>query len=1237
MRIFQYLLAFVIIGVSWAVVTLLGLPPMIGMAITGVVSIGLAGLVTWQRERDKRSGQKLENKLIEQGDEAASLESPENQQQIRRVEKAFADALSALKAAHGRGQAALYRLPWYMLIGPPGTGKTTALRGTRLRLDDASTLENPVDGFGGTTDCKWWISRHGVLLDTVGRYNERTGADSSEWLRFLELIRTYRRERPINGLLAVMNIDALIAADAAGGEDFLAAARRIRTQINEITRMLEVIAPVYVLFTKCDLVTGFRELFSELKGDDLRQIWGFTYGHQEARAPTAQQFLEHYDELIAVAERRALGRIGTDERNFKRNARIFRFAPEMRTLRTRLARFIEELFAESQLHATPPMRGVYFTSGTQEGRPLELTLNRLFETSEGLQDIGPRSELQRPGEGKSFFVGDIFSEVIFPDRHMVVNTPRQKRRKLVRRVAMLGAASVLTTGFSYYTYLAYAENRAFVDQVRSASRGLKRASQPVLKAEVEDKTKQVSRVVDFPKGRLPHLATLNRTLEELGVVESTRTYESRSFAGFARPEELAASIKPFYRRAVHEYIFTPAFDNEEELLRETVRTYGRSSRALGPKEQELVLDAFRFYLLVTWEGVEKETRDNATPNLMDRVEEVSGHVAKVWRSRITKEASSPGEDVEAGLKRIQSMVRDTLPGVAKKTRYRKQRDEALAKQVRAILERRNGEDPCTVGQLIRELGDQTETLAGFIGSSTGLISRGNEAVRRVFTRDMYNESVRERLLDPNRCADSSWPLTRKFALTPEKRREKLREQYFHEYEREWTEFIDSVAVDVDNRNNVRSALTKLTRPPDPFQRLADVVRRNTQLTEPPRDDESEGEGPGLGTMLMGEAKASGDKLGSRSDALTHLEAELARKFRGFIEFAPPADESGDARPDASPAAVYQGILKGVLGKLSSLEFEGDKRAIHSTFDQARIETQALIDERDVTWRPMFVRLLTPPLVSSLDIVADQLGDTIQHKWCNEVADRYHRKIASMYPFNPKTTAQVVMSDFVEFFRPDSGLLWDFYARELSSVVIREDKRFRIIKEGASAVQYTAKLARFLERAHEISDTMFAGQDTPNVPFEVWPLSSKSKKFLVEKIVLTVDDQTTIYQNEKGRWHAMQWPGEGDPRGASLTVLGQGHDGRQDKPIHERPDDWGFFKLLEDGKLRAEDSRTYLYTVKFPENDDLSVQFKIRFRRSDTPFFGFDGSRDTKFLAPFRKLDFPLTIVKGGGGCPGLGM
>ncbi|HKD26542.1 MAG TPA: type VI secretion protein IcmF/TssM N-terminal domain-containing protein, partial [Xanthobacteraceae bacterium] len=161
------------------------------------------------------------------------------------------DALVTLKAASGGRSDFLYDLPWYVLIGPPGSGKTTALVNSGLKFPlSRGATPAAIAGVGGTRYCDWWFTEQAVMVDTAGRYTTHDSdakADKQSWLAFLDLLKKNRPRQPINGVLVAISLEDLMTLAPA---DIAAHANAIRARLLELHERLKVDFPVYALFTK---------------------------------------------------------------------------------------------------------------------------------------------------------------------------------------------------------------------------------------------------------------------------------------------------------------------------------------------------------------------------------------------------------------------------------------------------------------------------------------------------------------------------------------------------------------------------------------------------------------------------------------------------------------------------------------------------------------------------------------------------------------------------------------------------------------------------------------------------------------------------------------------------------------------------------------------------------------------------------------------------------------------------
>ncbi len=188
-------------------------------------------------------------------------------------------ALDLLKTSLRR-RGYLYEQPWYAIIGPPGAGKTTALLNAGLRFPLAEQMghgTSAVAGVGGTRLCDWWFTENAVLIDTAGRYTTQDSSaavDRAGWNAFLDLLKETRPRQPLNGLLVAFPLSDIAQAPAAERRAHAAA---IRGRISELQTRFGVRMPVYVLFTKADLIAGFTEFFDDLDRERRAQVWGTTF------------------------------------------------------------------------------------------------------------------------------------------------------------------------------------------------------------------------------------------------------------------------------------------------------------------------------------------------------------------------------------------------------------------------------------------------------------------------------------------------------------------------------------------------------------------------------------------------------------------------------------------------------------------------------------------------------------------------------------------------------------------------------------------------------------------------------------------------------------------------------------------------------------------------------------------------------------------------------------------------
>ncbi|CAO3416190.1 type VI secretion system membrane subunit TssM [Azospirillum endophyticum] len=349
-------------------------------------------------------------------------------EEIGTVRKRLDAALAQLRKR--RGGRYLYQLPWYLVIGAPGSGKTTALANTGLAAPLVpGTVTGPLAGLAGTRNCDWWFTDRAVLIDTAGRYttqDSRRAVDGRVWSGLLDLLKEHRPRQPANGVLLTVSIPELTGWTDAERRNH---AILIRQRLNELRVHLGVRLPVYLLLTKADLLDGFATFFDPLDREARSQVWGLTLPAEETYGPAASPlpaFRDLYAGLVRRLDERLLDRLH-QEPDLRRRSDSFALPLRVAELEPALADIVDTVFGSEQGEETPRLRGLYLTSATQTGGALGL--------------LEPDA-----GAASTYFLDRLLPDIVFPEANLARVDRAVERAR--RRRAALSAAAALTLGLA---------------------------------------------------------------------------------------------------------------------------------------------------------------------------------------------------------------------------------------------------------------------------------------------------------------------------------------------------------------------------------------------------------------------------------------------------------------------------------------------------------------------------------------------------------------------------------------------------------------------------------------------------------------------------------------------------------------------------------------------------------------------------------------------------------------------
>ncbi|AAW76292.1 MULTISPECIES: type VI secretion system membrane subunit TssM [Xanthomonas] len=433
-----------------------------------VLVLAWAGWRYLRWRRDSAKQQRLAAELVGQGARAEDASGNDSraraaQEQVR-LRARFTEAMAVLRRRRRNGPG-LHVLPWYLLIGAPGSGKSTLLQSSGLEFPlKAHGTHAALEGVGGTRNCDWWFADQAVFLDSAGRYTTQDSdaiADAGAWHGFLDLLRRHRRQ-PLNGVIVTVSVAELLELDGDAG---LSHARAVRHRLNELVEKLRARVPVYLIVTKCDLVSGFAEFFADLDAAGRAQVWGVSFPQAQAAGDTdpLTRFPTELERLLERIDQRVLERLHR-ARDARERAAVLSFPQQLRLLQPALMDVVQTAFGRHGYAGQPWLRGVYLSSGTQQGHPIDHVISAVAQHF-GVAAAGLPPVSSAP---RSYFLSRLLKDVVFAEAGLAGSQPGSAQRRRLLQLACWAVLTATTLGVLSGMAGSYARNVRLIGQVRDA-------------------------------------------------------------------------------------------------------------------------------------------------------------------------------------------------------------------------------------------------------------------------------------------------------------------------------------------------------------------------------------------------------------------------------------------------------------------------------------------------------------------------------------------------------------------------------------------------------------------------------------------------------------------------------------------------------------------------------------------------------------------------------------------------
>ena len=1123
--------------------------------ITILVITVLWGLNNFRvQNKAKKKDAEMMGEIANAGADQPSAEDNRSAEEASVIQKHFQEALAVLKASKKQGiqgdTQPIHELPWYIIIGPPGSGKTTALINSGLRFPLADKMgQQPLKGIGGTRNCDWWFSDEAILVDTAGRYTTQDSdesTDSAGWKNFLKLLKKHRPKQPINGAIVTISFAELMLQSEAERQQH---ASRIKSRLSELYDNLGIQFPVYVLLTKSDLIAGFNEYFDNLSSHERQQIWGTTFRTSadfESKFDL-NTFKSEWDSLLQRLNDRLQWRM-LEERDLSRRALILGFPSELAALKEMTSQFLDAAFKPSNFDKAVNLRGIYLTSGTQEGTPIDRVMGSLASNF----GLNRQSVPAYSGQGKSFFLTNLFRNVVFPESMLAgTNRVHEQQQTWIRRAAYAGAFVLTIASAGLWT----AQYTDINDQIVAMDTHIEA---------YYNASEQVPETDQSPVLLLPALDAIQAARES--ATEDTRSLFSQS--GLSQMRSLGPAADDAYMRILQNAYFPRIVSVLENKLND------RNTSA-----DDLFI-TLKVYLML------------ANSNRLDN------DLVKSWFSNYW-EIQFPGDAAKQGT------LNGHLALVLEEGFEPILLDQRVVKKARFVLQQIPlAERIYTSLKLQAENTLDDFFLTGVIDSDAHPyflnkrdIEEPLEGIPGLFTKVGYEsffmeESIKrskESTKDDWVYGQSENPDEKK--IDPDVLHQEIEELYVAEFIKHWTRLYASIKIaKFTNFANGVEMLELLAGSNSALLTSLDALNENTDLRNKPNVLQKLG--GNLKKLGKVGKKAAKSKAAKSGVPLTPVGKELRAHFSKLIALS----ASVKGKPPGITKYLSSLIkLQDYLGELATAP-EPDAAAHEASMSRLKSNGKDIIGKlrRDSKRLPKPVnQWITSITKSSWQNMLASSRRHINANWENVVLERYNQAIKKRYPIYKKAKSQTSLEDFSDFFAPD-GVYQDFIKKNIKPFLKITARKWQLKTLEGNNIGFSSKTLKQLRRGEKIGGAFFPkGAEAIGVKFQLKPsfLDAKVKRF-----TMLMDDEKITYRHGPTRSSSHTWPFTDDPESSNVNIK---FETSGNKTGIKKKGTWAFFQILDSAKVKGSGSADK-FKVTF-QVDGYIARYSLKASSTTNPF------------------------------------
>ncbi|EGX6961642.1 type VI secretion system membrane subunit TssM [Vibrio alginolyticus] len=1101
--------------------------------------------VTKQHKQKVKEDESIQTLL-----EVDSQSDKEAASEIDLMRERIEQAVKVVTKTH-KGKRSLYDLPWYVLIGPPGTGKTTVLKQSGLEFPLGDSLgSDSIAGVGGTRHCDWWFANKAVLIDTAGRYTTQDSqekVDSKAWHGFLGLLKKYRTQRPINGAIVTISLASVMSQTRT---ERSLHARAIKSRLQELKNQLGMQFPIYVLLTKMDLVAGFNEFFADLSKEERDDLFGFMFPREvDDERGVISLFNKEFHGMLERLDARML-RILETEDDLDKRALIFEFPKQLRVLQANLDEFLAEIFAQNSFEEPALIRGVFMLSSVQEGLPVDKLMN---ESTNGL-GLNRLALAKSQTGSHSYFVKNLFDKVIFKEQLLgTVNRHYQKQSGWMRRGVYIGCTTLLL-GASALWFMSYKWNsQLIVDTNEQASHidALIGAQSLDFEADIVSAVETLDRLMTLPLGKQSNYGDAD-SVKRFGLYQGDKVSQAANNA-------YSDALTQYFAPLLLDSLVSEMESNQQhrEYLYETLKTY---LMLFNPDkyQQDEVLAWFNFYFERQYPG---ELNADLRRRLLQHTQYLLGNDGQGFTYNTAAVTSAR-----------EVLTQMSLPERAyQRMKIQFSKSHVPSFRLTDVL------GPKGLEQFERASGKPlSQGISGFYtynGFHSIFQIQINRTVKSLMEENwVYGDDLKAHEIDQDSAIQG------------------VQSRYYQDYVNEWKTLIEDIqlkqAPSLELATEQARVLSGVERP---IESLLRAIQKEVALSKVSLSENQKAASEVASKVAKVKFSNTADRLDMYLPEENGFNVALPGKEveSHFSEILRLGEQDFD---DIQQAMIN---LRSYLSDLSS-SGNNQKIAYKSILDGTVTQDVAASFARakELLPRP-FNQWLGELSQESVKFAESGSKDHLNQLWVTQVVRPYQRTIAGRYPFKPNASREVRLKDFKRFFGY-GGTLDAFFQEYLEPFVDTSKSRWRLEKE----IGVRPETLMVFQRAQRIRQSFFESDNSLRVEFGMKPVYLDQH---ITRFVLELGGQDLVYKHGPARAKSLSWPAGQDQTRIVFTPPESKRE-----IAHTYEGEWGIFKLLDQSlKARPESRKDNIVMIDLKGN---KVQLELIPSSAINPFWSNEMER-----------------------------